>query len=143
MRGSSVLVRAGSVATVATLSLGGMAVTATAAMASNGHHHSRLDATRLSISNKVIAHSKHKASDITGVLRDGRTGVAGETVTLESRTGKKPRWAADGSATTGTDGSVSFMVSPTTRTQFRLVFAGDSTYRRSHSNVVTLNVHKK
>ena len=44
--------------------------------------------------------------------------------------------------TTGADGSVTFTVAPTARTQFKMVFAGDSTYRKSHSNVITLKAVK-
>jgi hypothetical protein len=136
------LARAGSAAAVAVLASGGVIATSAAAdAASHGH---ALDATNLSIKNKAIAHSKHHASSITGVLRDGHTGVAGETVTLDSRTGHKPRWTAVGTATTGTDGSVSFTVAPTARTQYKLVFSTDKTtgFRGSHSNTITLKVAK-
>ena len=116
--------------------------TATAASAA-GHPKPKLDATALSIKNKVIAHHRHHADSITGVLRDEHTGVANETITLDSRTGKKPRWAAVATGTTGANGSVTFTVAPTARTQFKLVFAGDSTFRKSHSNVITLKAVKK
>ncbi len=139
---ASFLTRVGSAAAVAVLATGGVMATATAASAAKGHH-PKLDATALSIKNKPIAHAKHHADMITGVLRDGRTGVAGETITLDSRTGKKPRWAAVATGTTGADGSVTFTVAPTVKTQFKLVFAGDSTFRKSHSNVVTLKAVKK
>jgi hypothetical protein len=133
---SSLAARLGSAAAVAVLAAGAMTATATAASAATGHV--KLQQTRLSISNKPIAHGKHHADMITGVLTSHRKGVAGETITLDSRTGKKPRWAAVGTATTGSGGSVTFTVAPTTRTQFKLVFAGDSTHRKSHSNVITL-----
>ena len=139
----SVLARVGSAAAVAVLAGGGVMATATAASAA-GHPKPKVDATTLSIKNKPIAHSKHHASSITGVLRDEHTRLAGESVTLESRTGKKPRWVAGPSMTTGTDGSVSFTVAPTARTQYKLVFAGDTTnhYGDSHSNVITLKAAK-
>ena len=76
------------------------------------------------------------------MLRSHRKGVAGETVTLDGRAGKKPRWVAIGTGTTGSDGSVTFTVAPTVKSQFKLVFAGDSSYRKSHSNVVTLKAVK-
>jgi hypothetical protein len=139
------LSRFGTASAVVILATGG--VLATASVASAGTK-PKLAATTLSIKNKPIAHGKHHADAISGVLRSHHKGVAGETVTLDSRTGKKPRWAAVGTATTGTDGSVSFTVSPTTKTQFKLVFAGDSTFRKSHSNTITLKAvgghgHKK
>jgi hypothetical protein len=140
---ASLLTRFGSAAAVAVLATGGVMATATAASAAG--HSKALDATNLSIKNKPIAHAKHHADAITGVLRDEHTGVAGETVTLDSRTGKKPRWAAVSTGTTGTDGSVTFTVAPTTRTQYKLVFATDKTtgFRGSHSNVITLKAVKK
>ena len=47
--------------------------------------------------------------------------------------------AAPATGTTGTDGSVTFTIAaPTMKTQFAMVFAGDSTYRKSHSNVISL-----
>jgi hypothetical protein len=139
---ASLLARAGSAVTVAILASGGVIATATAAGAATGHHPHALKPTTLSIKNKAIAHGKHHADAVSGVLRSHRTDVAGETITLDSRTGKKPRWTVVGTATTGTDGSVTFTVAPTARTQYKLVFSGDSTYRKSHSNVVTLKAVK-
>jgi hypothetical protein len=144
---ASLRTRFGSAAAVAVLAGGGAMATATAASAA-GHPqpHKPLDATTLSIKNKVIAHATghhHAVSSITGVLRDERTGVAGETITLDSRTGKKPRWTAVATGTTDANGAVSFTVSPATRTQFKLVFAGDSSFRKSASNVITINGVKK
>jgi hypothetical protein len=138
---ASLLARVGSAAAVAVLAGGGVMVTATAAGAATGH--SKLQPTTLSIKNKAIAHGKHHADAVSGVLRSHRKDVAGETITLDSRTGKKPRWAAVGTGTTGSNGSVTFDVTPTTRTQYKLVFAGDSTFRKSHSNVITLKAVKK
>ena len=134
---ASLLTRFGSAAAVAVLAAGGAMATATAASAAS-HPKPKLDATKLSIKNKVIAHSKHHVDSITGVLRDGKTGVANETITLDSRTGKKPHWTVAATMTTGADGSVTFTGTVTAKTQFKLVFAGDSTYRKSHSNVITL-----
>lgn len=138
---ASLLTRVGSAAAVAVLAGGGVIATATAADAAS--HHSKLQPTTLSIKNKAIAHGKHHADALTGVLRSHRKGVAGETVTLDGRAGKKPRWVAIGTGTTGSDGSVTFTVAPTVKSQFKLVFAGDSSYRKSHSNVVTLKPVKK
>jgi hypothetical protein len=140
---ASLLTRFGSAGAVAVLAAGGAMATATAASAA-GHPPKPLDATTLSIKNKVIAHGKHHADAITGVLRDERTGVANEKITLDARAGKKRRWTAVGTGTTGTDGSVTITVAaPTTRTQFKLVFGGDSSFRKSASNVITINGVKK
>ena len=138
----SLLTRFGSAAAVAVLAAGGVMATATAASAA-GHPKPKLDATTLSIKNKAIAHGKHHLDSITGVLRDGHTGVANETITLDGRTGKKRRWVAVTTGTTGANGSVTFTVAPTATSQFKLVFAGDSAFRKSHSNVITLKAVKK
>jgi hypothetical protein len=101
--------------------------------------HPTLHATRLSISNKVIAHGRHHVDAVTGVLSSGRTGLARETVALEARTGVKPRWKVIAIGSTGTGGAITFDVVPQkTKTQYKYVFAGDSRYRASHSNVITL-----
>jgi hypothetical protein len=138
---ASLLTRVGSAAAVAVLASGGVVATTTAADAAT--HHQKLQPTTLSIKNKAIAHGKHHADALTGVLRSHGKGVAGETVTLDGRAGKKRRWVAIGAGTTGSGGSVSFTVAPTVKSQFKLVFAGDSTYRKSHSNVITLKPVKK
>ena len=138
---ASLLTRFGSAATVAVLATGGVMATATAASAAG--HPKSLDATTLSIRNRAIVRHHHHADAITGVLRDEHTRIAGETITLDSRTGKKPRWTVVATGTTDANGSVTFTVAPTTRTQFKLVFAGDSTFRKSHSNVITLKAVKK
>jgi hypothetical protein len=137
---TSLLTRVGSAAAVTILATGGAMATATAASAASGH--AKLQPTTLSIKNKPVAHGKHHADAVTGVLRSHRKGVASETITLDSRTGKKPRWAVVTTSTTGTGGSVTFTVAPTARTQYKLVFGGDSTYRKSHSNTITLKAVK-
>lgn len=143
---ASLLARAGSAAAVAIMAGGSVIATTTAADAATHGH--ALKPTTLSIKNKVIAiqHHRHHADHVTGVLRSRRKGVNGESVTLDSRTGKHRRWTmvATGTTATGTDGiagEVSFTVRPTTRTQYKLVFAGGKStgYRGSHSNVITLN----
>jgi hypothetical protein len=97
------------------------------------------DATRLSISNKVIAHNRHHVDAVTGVLSSDHKGLANETVALEARTGVKPRWKVVATGPTGTGGAITFdVVAPKTKTQFKYVFAGDASYRASHSNVITL-----
>ncbi len=139
---ASLLTRFGSAATVAVLATGGAMATATAASAA-GHHHAKVEATRLSIKNKAIAHGKHHADAISGTLSARHKGVAGETITLDGRTGKHPRWMAIATGTTDASGSVTFTVAPTAKSQFKLVFAGASGFRKSHSNVITLKAVKK
>ena len=127
--------RAAMAVIVAALTAGGI-ITATAVSAAP---QPKLQATRLSISNKVIAHGRHHVDAVTGVLSSDGSGVAHETVALEARMGVTPRWKVVGAGTTGTNGAISFtLVAPKVKTQFKLIFAGDSTYRASHSNVITL-----
>jgi len=102
----------------------------------------KLDATRLSISNRAVAHGKHHVDAVTGVLSSDHKGVADETVALEARMGVKPRWKVVATGATGTGGAITFDVTPTMKTQFKYVFAGDSTYRASHSNVITVSPAK-
>ncbi len=99
----------------------------------------KLDPTKLSISNKVIAHGKHHGDVVSGVLTSDGAGLASEKVTLEARSGVKPRWTVVATGTTATGGTVSFTVTPKVKTQYELVFAGDSTYKASDSNVITLS----
>jgi hypothetical protein len=72
------------------------------------------------------------------VLTSDGTGLASQSVTLEDRTGVKPRWTVVAAGITATGGTVSFTVAPKVKTQYELVFAGASAYRGSQSNVITL-----
>jgi hypothetical protein len=135
---ASLLARVGSAAGVAVLATGGVLATAGAASAAAGHGHAKLPTT-LHISNKVVAHNHHHADALTGVLRSHRKGVAAETITLQDRAGKHRKWVVVATATTGSDGSVTITIAaPTVKTQFEMVFAGDSTHRKTHSNVISL-----
>jgi hypothetical protein len=138
---SSLLTRIGSGSLVGILAAGGIMASATVASAATAH--AKLAATHLSIKNKVVARAHHHADAISGVLSARHKGVAGETVKLESRTGKKPRWVVAGTATTAANGSVTFTVAPAAKTQFKLVFAGDASHRKSASNVITLKAIRK
>jgi hypothetical protein len=139
---SSLLVPLCSAATVAVLATGGALVAANASTAGRGHTKPPAETT-LSIRNKAIAHRRHHADAIAGVLRSHHKGVVGATISLDSRTGKKPRWAVVATGTTGAGGAVTFTVAPAVRTEYKLVFAGTSSLRRSHSNVITLKAARK
>jgi hypothetical protein len=131
---ASLLARAGSAAAVAVLATGGVLATTGAASAAVGH--AKLPTT-LHISNKVVARNHHRADAVTGVLRSNRKPVAAEKVTLEGRAGVHRKWIVITTGTTGATGTVTLTVPlPTKFAQFEMVFAGDSKYRQSHSNVV-------
>lgn len=92
---------------------------------------------------KLTAGGNIKAS-VTGKLRSHKSAVAGETVTVQERKGSGKAWT-DTSSTgvTGTDGTVSFaFVQTTANEQYRLVFAGDATYKKSHSGVIAIRRSK-
>ena len=72
----------------------------------------KLDTTRLSISNRAVAHGKHHVNAVTGVLRSDHKGVAGETVALEVRTGVTPRWKVVATGATSAGGAITFDVTP-------------------------------
>lgn len=136
----------------ATALIAGTAVaTATMAGAStdpHGHPHPKPSATataaarpastKLAIRNKLIAQHRHHATAITGLLTSHHGAVAGETIVLEARSGKMPRWHAVATAVTTSAGTVTFTVAPKVKTQYQLVFAGDAHFRASESNVITL-----
>jgi len=128
--------RAAAAVAAAALTAGGIIAAATVVSAAPKP---KLDATKLSISNRVIAHGRHHVDAVNGVLSSDGTGVAHETVALEARTGVAPRWQVVATGPTGTGGTITFDVTPKAKTQFKYVFAGDSTYRASHSNVITLS----
>jgi hypothetical protein len=135
---ASLLARVGSAGAVAVLATGGALATAGSASAAAGHGHAKLPTT-LHISNKLVAHNHHHADALTGVLRSHRKALAAQSVTLEGRAGAHRKWVALATGTTGSTGSVTFTVAlPSKKTQFEMVFAGSSTYRKSHSNVVSL-----
>lgn len=121
------------------LTAGGIMAAATVASAAPKP---KTDATRLSISSKVVAHGRHHVDAVTGILRSGHAGVGHETVSLEARMGVKPRWKVVVTGATGTGGAITFDVTPKVKTQFKYVFAGGGTYRASHSNVITLSPPK-
>jgi DNA-directed RNA polymerase specialized sigma24 family protein len=62
--------------------------------------------------------------------------------TRQARMGVKPRWKVVATGTTGTGGTITFDVTPKVKTQFKYVFAGEGSYRASHSNVITLSPPK-
>ena len=127
--------RAAAAIAATALSAGGILAAATAVSAAP---HAKPDATRLSIRNKVVAHGKHHVDAVTGVLRSDGKGIANETIALEERAGTAPRWKEVATGTTNASGAVTFTVAPKVKTQVKLVFAGDATFRASHSNVITL-----
>lgn len=132
--------RAAAVATVAVLGaaagagLSGFAAADTPV--APGQHH-----TSLSI--RVARHHVAPGSTdrIGGDLRVAKgQSPAGHTVTLTARAEGETTFSPIGDAATRTHGGVSFSVTPTVTTRYRLVFAGDPANKPSHSGVVRVAV---
>jgi hypothetical protein len=86
----------------------------------------------------------HYKAGIESTLRSGNKAVAGETVSLDARKGGVKAWTPTGeTATTDTNGQADFSLTQSAKTeQYRVVFAGDSSYRASHSGTVTVHRSK-
>jgi hypothetical protein len=106
--------------------------------------HTQLTHTALTLKatqEKVTKTDKFKAT-VVAKLRAQHVGVANETVSLQLRTkGTTPKWTDTGTTgTTATDGTVSFtFVQGATKAQYRVAFAGDTTYAASHSGTITIH----
>lgn len=81
---------------------------------------------------------------LTSNLKAGSKLLAGETLKLEKRASGTTRWSYVSSLVTNSKGHVSVNVVPGKtkghKEQYEFVFAGTSTYKASHSAVVTLTV---
>ncbi|WP_028645839.1 hypothetical protein [Nocardioides sp. URHA0020] len=79
---------------------------------------------------------------VRGILRSGRTALRGRQVVLLARTSAQQAWQFRRVQRTARDGHVRFTVRPSTRTAFRLSFAGTTTFRPAKSAVVRVGVRK-
>jgi hypothetical protein len=136
----SALARFGAAAAVAAVAMAG-ALAPVAASAGTKPHHSHKAPTNILVNAHFVRGTHHKTDAINGQLRSKHHGVAGATITLMCRTAHT-KFAATGSATTDANGKVSFTVTPTVKTSCKLVYAGDATHRKSHSDVVVLRPAK-
>jgi hypothetical protein len=100
------------------------------------HTHLTLHATK----EKVTKNQKFKAT-VVAKLRAHKAGVAGETVDIQQRQKGATKWVDTGTtATTDSTGAATFtFVQAQTKQQYRITFAGDATYRHSHSGTITIN----
>jgi hypothetical protein len=90
---------------------------------------------------KVSGNNSFKAT-VVARLRAKQMGLAAEPVELFQRVkGGASKWVDTGAgATTDATGAASFaFVQSDTKGQYRVVFAGDSTYDGSHSGTITIN----
>lgn len=107
--------------------------------AAGTHAHAGLQHTHFNIHAPANTTGHYKAT-VNGKLKSHHTGVANESVSLQQRAGKGQSWTDTGlTATTDADGKVSFTLTQSDKKeQYRLSFAGDTTYRKSHSGTVTV-----
>jgi hypothetical protein len=84
-----------------------------------------------------------KAS-VTGTLRAKKAAVANELITVDERQAGKTKWTATSfTATTDANGKVTFaFVQTNANEQYKLVFAGDTTYKHSHSGTIAIRRSK-
>ena len=93
---------------------------------------------RTSLSIRLVKHPRKGFDAISGQLRAHRTGVAGQTVLLESRTAGT-KFAVIDTGTTGVHGVVRFKeATPAETTKYKLVFEAVPGLLASHSGVVTV-----
>jgi 5-hydroxyisourate hydrolase-like protein (transthyretin family) len=82
-----------------------------------------------------------QSATVSGVLTDSGSPEPGETVALlAKKAGSHGKFAAAGTALTGTDGGVSFPVMPTTSTRYRLKELATSSTPAAASRIATLTV---
>jgi hypothetical protein len=103
------------------------------------HTHLTLKATH----SKVTKNDKFKAG-VVAKLRAHKAPLAGEAVELYQRDKGATKWVDTGiGSTTAPDGTASFtFLQSESKQQYRVVFAGDGTYQRSHSGSITIHKTK-
>ena len=103
------------------------------------HTHLTLHATQ----EKVTKNDKFKAT-VVAKLRSHKQGLADESVELFQRDKGVHKWTDTGSgATTDSNGAATFQfVQTESKQQYRVVFAGDSSYQKSHSGAITIKRSK-
>jgi hypothetical protein len=96
----------------------------------------------LKAAKSTVAHNTK--TTLTGTLKSGTKAVAGQSVKLEKRAYGTKAFSVVSTKTTNAKGTVTYTVVPGTKkgqkTQYELVFAGNSKYKASHSQVITITV---
>lgn len=81
---------------------------------------------------------------LTGVLKNGTHVLPGEKVKLEKRAAGARSFTLVTTKITNSKGQVTLSVVPGTRKgqkeQYELIFAGNKTYKGSHSSIITITV---
>lgn len=115
------------------------AAAASAHPAPKGSHQVGTHLTLHATKERVTKNQKFKAS-VVARLRAHKAGLANETVDLQQRQKGATKWVDTGTTgTTDSTGAATFsFVQGQAKEQYRVVFAGDSTYRHSHSGTITI-----
>jgi hypothetical protein len=89
---------------------------------------------------RVTKNDKFKAT-VVATLRAKKAGLADEPVELLQRDKGATKWVDTGTgATTDANGAASFaFIQAEAKQQYRVVFAGDATYAKSHSGTITIH----
>lgn len=81
---------------------------------------------------------------LTGLLKSGTHVLAGESVKLEKRAAGAKSFSLVTTKTTDSKGKVVLTVVPGSKKgqkeQYELIFAGNKTYKGSHSSIITITV---
>lgn len=123
--------------------IGTVALAALAAGPANAASHQHPSSLSLKAANATVT---AKGSDtLTGTMHSAKRLVKGQMVQLEVKAGSAKSFVKVGKAkATDSKGQVTFTVTPPGATgqqdQYELFYAGSSTFRPSHSNVVTITI---
>jgi hypothetical protein len=98
--------------------------------------------TALTISVASTSIDPGQSDTVSGVLTSNSQPLAGQTIELRARTRPHHHGHTIASATTGSDGSVSFTVTPATSTSYRLLFRRTADHQRALSDPATVSVRK-
>jgi hypothetical protein len=127
----------------AALAIGAIALPAWASHSPAGPAHDKATKVLLKAGRSSVA-PKHKVS-LTATLESAKHRLSGEDLWLETRdaAGRKFGNPVD-LGTTDSSGQITVPVTPGnhkgTKTQYRVVFQGDTGYKASHSRVITITV---
>jgi hypothetical protein len=139
---STTSVATGAVAALSLVALGAPAYGASHD-ASKKPHLANTHLTLRATQQKVTKNDKFKAT-VVAKLRSHKNGLAGENVELFQHAKGATKWVDTSTGgTTDSNGAVTFsFVQTESKQQYRVVFAGDSTYQRSHSGTITIKRSK-
>jgi hypothetical protein len=98
--------------------------------------------TTLTISQDAIFIEPGGSDGIHGVLSHNGAPLAGDTVALRSRTSSQRHFHLVSTATTASDGTVSFTVTPKVNTRYVLVHRRTATARYARSPIATVHVRR-